>query len=55
MIFKEFLLKRLGFGFYGGIKFIRCGLCGGEKARIDFIFISILNFKIHKKYFKIVE
>ena len=48
-------MKRFGFGLYGGIKFIRCGLYGGDKARIDFILISILNFKIHKNYFKIVE
>ena len=52
---KGFNWKGFEFGFYGGIKFIRCGLYGGEKARIDFIFISILNFKIHKNYFKIVE
>ena len=46
--------KGFGFGLNGGIKFIRSGLYGGDRARIDFIFISILNFKIGKNYFKIV-
>ena len=51
---KGFSWKGFGFGLYGGIKFIRSGLYGEDRARIDFIFISILNFKTDKNYFKIV-
>ena len=44
---------RLGFGLNGGIKTIKIGLYGGDKARNYIIFISILNFR--KSFFKLLD
>ena len=45
---KGFSWKDFRFELYGGIKFIRSRLYGEDRVMIDFIFISILNFKIDK-------
>ena len=44
---------RLGFGLNSGIKTIKIGLYGGDKARNYIIFISILNFR--KSIFKLLD
>ena len=35
----------LGFGFYGGIKAIKNGFYGVDRARNYFLFINILKFR----------
>ena len=40
---EEFSWKDFGFGLYGGIKFRRNGFYGRDRAKIYFIFISILK------------
>ena len=42
--------KDFGFGLYNGIKLIKSGFYGGDRARIYFIFINIL--KLLDKYRK---
>ena len=44
---------KLGFGLNGGIKTIKIGLYGGDKARNYILFISILNFR--KSIFKLLD